>query len=36
MEGVDDIVPRSVIDYTENLNEDLFLEFLTNIIILQC
>jgi hypothetical protein len=25
-----------VIDYTENLNGDLFLEFLTNIIILQC
>ena len=36
MEGVDDIVPRSVINYTENLNGDLFIEFLTDIIILLC
>ena len=31
IEGVDDIVPRPVIDYTENLNGDLFIEFLTDI-----
>ena len=31
IEGVDDIVPRSVIDYTEILNGDLFIEFLTDI-----
>jgi hypothetical protein len=31
IEGVDDIVPRPVIDFTENLNGDLFIEILTDI-----
>ncbi|CAC5404796.1 unnamed protein product [Mytilus coruscus] len=31
IEGVDDIIPRSVIDHCENLNGDLFIEFLSDI-----